>query len=226
MIMKDPWLSGNGYLKVLSVVAVVTILLIMFLPMLGMTVLLNMLLFVVYILWSSALLFVNRNLIHDTYVQPVVLVTLQMFASACVTRSLYCIIPQHFVGLAEMQKMTSDERYEFYRGVALIVGCFATSLVLENSAYAYASVAFLQMIKETGLIVVAAFALAMGLDTFTPRRLGLLALVVAGARVVIGPGVVVGPCVVVGDGVVVSGNRLKQEGELVQETGCPSQHPL
>jgi len=180
-IFQDSLRGGIQHHKALVVVAVVMCIMLMtLLPQLGPTVLLNMFLFCLFVVWSSSMLLVNKSLIHDTHVQPVVLVSLHMLASAIAMRGLYYSMPQYFPGLTEMEKMPSDQRSEVWRSVAMIAVCFGASLICDNSAYLYSSVPFLQMIKESGILVVAGLTLAMGLDTVSPQRWGLLALVVVG----------------------------------------------
>lgn len=142
----------------------------------------NLLLFVVYILWSSTILFTSKHLVHQgQFVHPVLLVTLHMLACSVFSGALYYSRPQWFPSIQEMQAMPSEEYRAAYRALASIAGCFAFSLVCENTAYFYSSVAFLQMIKETGLICVFAFCVVAGLDACSFKKLGYVMLILVGA---------------------------------------------
>lgn len=66
-----------------------------------------------------------------------------------------------------------------------IAVCGAVALVAGNSAYKHASVAFLQMVKESQIVTVYLFMLMAGLETFHFRRAIVLAFVAASAVVAV-----------------------------------------
>mmetsp|Transcript_57277 Transcript_57277/g.100326 ORF Transcript_57277/g.100326 Transcript_57277/m.100326 type:complete len:439 (-) Transcript_57277:56-1372(-) len=66
-----------------------------------------------------------------------------------------------------------------------IAVCGAVSLVAGNSAYKHASVAFLQMVKESQIVTVYLFSLMAGLETFHSRRAIVLAFITASAVVAV-----------------------------------------
>lgn len=181
--LNEAVILSDLHTKMIAVVATTSFLLLLALSWLvGLPYALDMLIFVVYIIWSSALLFVNKSLVHQVlYVHPVALVTLHQLTCTLLTQGLKRMMPQLFIGLQQLQDKTGQEHRDIYMSVAIISGCFAVSIAAENLSYFYSSVAFLQMIKETGLIIITALSVAMGLDIITPRRSGLLMLVVIGA---------------------------------------------
>lgn len=148
---------------------------------LGLNSILTILLAVVYVLWSSALIMVNSFVVQgDHYVHPLLLVTLHMLSCSVTMNGLRLIKPHWFDGFAKLQEMAWEDKREALKIILVVASCFAISLVAENAAYWYASVSLLQMIKETGLVLVAWCAIVFGLDSFVPRKWVLLLLIAAG----------------------------------------------
>lgn len=59
-----------------------------------------------------------------------------------------------------------------------IVGCFSAQLVLNNVAFMHSSVSFLQMMKESNVVLVYLFSLALALESFSCRRALVLLLII------------------------------------------------
>lgn len=116
----------------------------------------------------------------EHYVHPLLLVTLHMLSCSVSMNGLRLIKPHWFDGFAKLQEMSWEEKREALKIIPVVASCFAITLVAENSAYWYASVSFLQMVKETGLVLVAWCAIIFGLDSCVPRKWVLLLFCVAG----------------------------------------------
>jgi len=71
------------------------------------------------------------------------------------------------------------------RKVTPISVFFAASLVLTNMAYLHLSVAFLQMVKESGVILVYFFSILAALEAFTLRQCSILGLLLIGTALAI-----------------------------------------
>eukprot|EP00437_Effrenium_voratum_P039357 CAMPEP_0181471054 /NCGR_PEP_ID=MMETSP1110-20121109/38876_1 /TAXON_ID=174948 /ORGANISM="Symbiodinium sp., Strain CCMP421" /LENGTH=377 /DNA_ID=CAMNT_0023596059 /DNA_START=70 /DNA_END=1201 /DNA_ORIENTATION=+ len=124
--------------------------------------------------WSVALIFVSAALINynkflmnpSRFPYPVVLVFLHMLSGSLLGCALFLAKPGLFPALSDPdKKVIIDTEFMTFR--VLPVGLtFATSLILSNTAYKYASVAFLQMIKQSNVIIVFIFSLMIGLEKY------------------------------------------------------------
>ncbi|CAJ1396794.1 unnamed protein product [Effrenium voratum] len=124
--------------------------------------------------WSVALIFVSAALINynkflmnpSRFPYPVVLVFLHMLSGSLLGCALFLAKPSLFPALSDPdKKVIIDTEFMTFR--VLPVGLtFATSLILSNTAYKYASVAFLQMIKQSNVIIVFIFSLMIGLEKY------------------------------------------------------------
>jgi hypothetical protein len=64
------------------------------------------------------------------------------------------------------------------KNIIPIASLFALQLVLSNSAYLHSTVAFLQMLKEANIVLVYLLSLAVMVETFRWRNLGILVFIV------------------------------------------------
>eukprot|EP00913_Durusdinium_trenchii_P011004 g10329.t1 len=130
--------------------------------------------------WSIALITVSAALINynkylmspSRFPYPMVLVSLHMSCGSLLSCGLYMV--------------AVDATFLWSR--VLPVGlAFATSLICSNVAYEYASVPFLQMVKQSNVIIVFFLSLLAGLEQFRSNlALVLLCIVVATAFTVNG----------------------------------------
>mmetsp|Transcript_34979 Transcript_34979/g.74535 ORF Transcript_34979/g.74535 Transcript_34979/m.74535 type:complete len:381 (-) Transcript_34979:8-1150(-) len=131
------------------------------------------------IVTSAALISFNKYLIHpDRFPFAVPLVMLHMAVSFVLSACLRFVRPSLFPSLTNpAEKVPIDARL-FTKGLLPIGVFFVGQLVLSNTAYLYSSVAFLQMMKESNLVLVYSFSLLVALERFKYRNLRLLILIV------------------------------------------------
>jgi len=73
-----------------------------------------------------------------------------------------------------------DARF-YLKGVFPIAVFFATTLILSNMVYAHLSIAFIQMLKETGVVTTYILSLMTGLEIFSIRHLQVIVCLLVGA---------------------------------------------
>lgn len=132
-----------------------------------------------YIVISSCLIAYNKFLIHeDRFPYAICLVLLHaIFCSAC-TGILYLVKPSLFPSLTDPAQQVKVDADLILRGALPIAVLFSAQLVLSNTAYLHSSVAFLQMMKESNLVLVYTFSLVAALEKFSWRSIGILAFVI------------------------------------------------
>lgn len=134
---------------------------------------------IVYIIISSGLIAFNKYLIHpERFPFAVSVVLCHAGFSSVMASLLFLVMPSLFPSLT-----SSRERWEkgvvvdvkFLATIALpIAFLFSGELVLSNAAYLYSSTAFLQMLKESNLVLVYLFALVADQETFTWTKARIL----------------------------------------------------
>mmetsp|Transcript_44112 Transcript_44112/g.103067 ORF Transcript_44112/g.103067 Transcript_44112/m.103067 type:complete len:363 (+) Transcript_44112:108-1196(+) len=119
---------------------------------------------------SAALINYNKYLIHPTrFPYPVVLVFLHMLGGSILSSFLLLTNPALFPALTDPDKKIDISPNFLTRRVLPVGLLFTTSLILSNTAYQYANVAFLQMVKQSNVIIVFVFSLMLGLEQFRVR---------------------------------------------------------
>merc|ERR1719198_1962935 len=83
--------------------------------------------------------------------------------------------PEFFPALTDPDNRVVLDK-SLFLSILPVAVLFTAQLVLTNTAYLEASVAFLQMMKESNVVLVYMFSLVAGLELFSPHRM----LVVAG----------------------------------------------
>lgn len=139
-----------------------------------------------YIANSSALIAYNKYLItvgRFPFAVPLVF----MHATFCSLFAvfLYKLKPGMFPSLTDESKRINVDSNVIFKGAMPIAVLFSVQLALSNSAYLHSSVAFLQMMKEANLALVYTFSLAVALERFSWRNVGLLAAVLAATTLTI-----------------------------------------
>mmetsp|Transcript_144271 Transcript_144271/g.402095 ORF Transcript_144271/g.402095 Transcript_144271/m.402095 type:complete len:397 (+) Transcript_144271:91-1281(+) len=130
---------------------------------------------VLTILCSAGLISFNKYLIHPgRFPFAVPLVILHMAVSLALSAFLRVVKPSLFPSLTDPAARVRVDARLFARGLLPIAGFFVAQLVLSNTAYLHSSVAFLQMMKESNLVLVYLASLAAALEHFRCRNLGLL----------------------------------------------------
>jgi len=137
---------------------------------------------IVYILWAIHLSYANKYLDSPLHFpHPVSLVTIQMLTCALSSFLLYQAAPNMFPALMEVTSIPAKERAIFQQTVLVVAGCLVTTLVLENAALFYTSVAFLQMMKEVSLLMVFGLSILLKQEVLTYTKLLLLICVGVGS---------------------------------------------
>eukprot|EP00930_Biecheleria_cincta_P054938 TRINITY_DN41311_c0_g1_i1.p1 TRINITY_DN41311_c0_g1~~TRINITY_DN41311_c0_g1_i1.p1 ORF type:complete len:385 (+),score=52.00 TRINITY_DN41311_c0_g1_i1:103-1257(+) len=129
------------------------------------------------IIASSVLINYNKYLMHqDRFPFPMALVMLHNFTGTLFALVLLKLWPSLFPALTEPSQMVTLDRSFIFGKAGPVAFCFAGSLVLSNTAYRYANVAFLQMIKQTNVVTVYLISLVVGTEVF---KLNLLLVLIS-----------------------------------------------
>merc|ERR1740117_191907 len=128
---------------------------------------------------SAALINYNKYLMDDSSRFPFAayLVVCHMASGMLLTSLLRAVVPSLFASLEDEDKRSQIGWNYVLKKVLPIAIFFAASLVLSNTAYLYASVAYLQMLKEANVILVYVFSLAVGLELFVWRNVYILVFI-------------------------------------------------
>mmetsp|Transcript_5800 Transcript_5800/g.10407 ORF Transcript_5800/g.10407 Transcript_5800/m.10407 type:complete len:361 (+) Transcript_5800:128-1210(+) len=119
---------------------------------------------------SAGLIAYNKYLIHPSrFPYPVLLVFLHMLSGSFLSALLLLLCPQLFPALADPDRKVELSAAFLLRRVLPVGLAFATSLILSNTAYQYASIAFLQMVKGSNVIIVFLLSLIVGVEKFHAR---------------------------------------------------------
>jgi len=124
---------------------------------------------------SATLISYNKYLIHPArFPYPVVLVFLHMMGGSVLSGALLATCPSLFPALTDLDKKVDLSPSFLTRRVLPVGLAFTTSLILSNTAYQYASVAFLQMVKQSNVIIVFVLSLIIGIEQFRARMVLVL----------------------------------------------------
>mmetsp|Transcript_86309 Transcript_86309/g.252530 ORF Transcript_86309/g.252530 Transcript_86309/m.252530 type:complete len:530 (+) Transcript_86309:97-1686(+) len=121
-----------------------------------------------YIVASAAFISYNNYLVsNDRFPFAANLAMGHQVCGSLFLLVLYQLCPFLYPSLVEPQKRAKCFTLRFFlRGGLPIACCFSMQLVLSNFAYLYASVAFLQMMKEGNMVLVYCLSLLAGLERF------------------------------------------------------------
>jgi len=100
-----------------------------------------------------------------------------MFVSTILAYLLYLIMPSFFLSLSNPETRKLIDRSLYVNRLLPIALTFSASMVLSNQAYFYLSVAFLQMMKETNMVLVYTFSLLAGLEMFTWNHMKIIVVI-------------------------------------------------
>merc|ERR1719254_151359 len=123
----------------------------------------------------------NKIMMHDdVFPFPPLLTSLHMLGSLGMSLVLLSVAPGLFPSYKTIfkgQGKGEDTEGDFTMGpqglvnalspFVPIAACFTASLVTANSAYEYAAVSFLQMVKESQIGIIFALSVVFGVDKFT-----------------------------------------------------------
>jgi len=140
----------------------------------------------VFLFWASAVIISSTCLINynkylmrdDVFPFPVPLVMIHMLASTVFGLVLLQFFPSLFPSLkGTNQTATINVNYIVGR-VAPIALLQAASLTLSNTAYKYASVSLLQMMKQGNVLLVYMLSLVVGIEAFRGKQAVMLVFIV------------------------------------------------
>jgi len=138
------------------------------------------LLAVIMIVLSVGLINFNNYLMKKgrfPFAVPLVLIHMG-FCSVCAF-VLFVLKPERFPSLTDpVQKVTIDLRF-LCRGSLPIALVFSASLVLTNLAYSHLSIAFLQMVKESNVVLVYFFSVLVGIERFGWKQVAVVLSIIA-----------------------------------------------
>lgn len=139
-----------------------------------------------YICTSAALISFNKFLMHeDRFPFAVTLVVLHMGFASVFSLILLMVRPSFFPSLTDpIRKVTVDSNL-MVKTILPIAVLFSGQLVLSNTAYLHSSVAFLQMMKESNLVLVYVLSLFVALEQFRMRSVCILLFICAATSLTI-----------------------------------------
>jgi hypothetical protein len=141
---------------------------------------------IVYMAVSSGLITFNKYLMHsDRFPYAVSIGLLHMTCSFGFNALLFRMCPSLYPSLTDATQRVAIDRDLVVRVLLPISGCFAAQLVLSNVAFLHSSVAFLQMMKQSNVVLVYLFSLSLSLETFNFKRATVLLFIVGATALTI-----------------------------------------
>lgn len=141
---------------------------------------------IAYMAISTGLLGFNKYLMHvDRFPFAIFLGLLHMSASFGFNAVLFWLSPKFFPSLSDPEQNVSIDSGLVLNVLLPIAGCFAAQLVLSNVAFMHSSIAFLQMMKESNVVVVYLISLALALEKFDRRRATVLVFILGATALTI-----------------------------------------
>merc|ERR1719310_2631713 len=121
----------------------------------------------------------NKYLMHEgRFPYATTMVLIHSGFSAFCALMLFLIKPSLFPSLTDPDQKVSIDRSLILHGALPIAFLFSIQLVLSNTAYLHSSLAFLQMMKESNLVLVYVFSLIAALETFGWNKILLIAMII------------------------------------------------
>jgi len=142
----------------------------------------------VYIAISAFLISFNKYLMHPSrFPHAMALTSLHMLFSWICLFVLYCFRPSLFPSMvhSKVGPKILGVAADFGRGFVPLGLFFAIGLFASNYAYLYCSVAFLQFMKESNVVLVFCLSAAVGLQSFTRARAIAIAWIISGASMAV-----------------------------------------
>mmetsp|Transcript_78900 Transcript_78900/g.207140 ORF Transcript_78900/g.207140 Transcript_78900/m.207140 type:complete len:366 (-) Transcript_78900:81-1178(-) len=131
-----------------------------------------------YIGVSATLIMFNKYLMHEERFPFAVPLTLgHMGVSSMLLLGLLKAKPEMFPSLTDPDTRVVMDK-SLFASVMPVAGLFSAQLVLTNTAYLEASVAFLQMMKEGNIVLVYCFSLVLGLETWNYLRMCIVVCII------------------------------------------------
>lgn len=126
------------------------------------------------ILCSAAVINYNKFLISGRFPFPTHLVLCHMASGSIFSGLTLLMAPSLFPSFQDPARRAEINGKFLFSRVMPIALLFAASLVLSNVAYLYASVSFLQMMKQSNVVIVYVLSFFCGLEVLRARNLLIL----------------------------------------------------
>mmetsp|Transcript_116372 Transcript_116372/g.324268 ORF Transcript_116372/g.324268 Transcript_116372/m.324268 type:complete len:452 (-) Transcript_116372:205-1560(-) len=135
---------------------------------------------IAYMAISTGLITFNKYLLHETRFPFVIFIgMLHMSFSLLCNLVLFRLCPSLYPSLTDPERQVHIDQALVLQVLMPIAGCFGAQLVLSNMAFMHSSLAFLQMMKQSNVVLVYFFSLALSLESFSWKRILVLACIVA-----------------------------------------------
>lgn len=135
---------------------------------------------VVYVALSAGQIMFNKYLMDDErFPFAVVLVMIHMLATTAFNSGLFLLRPQLFPALSSERWAAAKQDGLLIYKITGICVLFSGVLVLSNSAYIKSSVPFLQMMKESNLVLVYLVSLVAAIEPLQGSRILVVTLMIA-----------------------------------------------
>jgi len=139
-----------------------------------------------YMAISTGLITFNKFLMHDgRFPFAIFIGAVHMICSFGFNCVLFHLCPSLYPSLTDREAKVDIDRGLVLRVLLPIAGCFALQLVLNNLAFMHCSVAFVQMMKESNVVLVYLFSLVLALETFNGKRVAILVFVISATAMTI-----------------------------------------
>jgi len=133
----------------------------------------------VYMVVSSGLITFNKYLMDESRCPFALFVALLHMSSCfCCNTALFKLRPDLYPSLTDEVLKVDIDQGLVLRILLPIACCFGAQLVLSNVALVHSSVAFLQMMKQSNVVLVYLFSLTLALEDFSWRRVAVLVFIV------------------------------------------------
>mmetsp|Transcript_137473 Transcript_137473/g.342940 ORF Transcript_137473/g.342940 Transcript_137473/m.342940 type:complete len:410 (+) Transcript_137473:48-1277(+) len=140
----------------------------------------------VYMAISTGLITFNKYLMHeDRFPYAIAIGVLHMSSSFGFNSLLLRLCPSLYPSLTDEEQKVEIDRSLILRVLIPIATCFAAQLILSNMAFMHSSVTMLQMMKQSNVVLVYIFSLALSLETFAFQRAAALGLIFAATALTI-----------------------------------------
>mmetsp|Transcript_10108 Transcript_10108/g.22741 ORF Transcript_10108/g.22741 Transcript_10108/m.22741 type:complete len:387 (-) Transcript_10108:114-1274(-) len=127
-----------------------------------------------YIMASAGLINYNKVVMTEVFPYATHLVLCHMVFGTCCNALLFTVAPSWFPSLTDpLKKVDADVGQLLWQAIPIAI-LYSISLIFSNVAYVYASVPFLQMMKQGNLVVMYVLSLIFGLETLCARNAALL----------------------------------------------------
>lgn len=139
---------------------------------------------IIYLAVSVSMITMNKFLLDKKrFPFPVHLVLIHMGATGLLMAILFLIKPSVFTSLTDPDKRDMITARLVLRSMLPLVVLFAFEMILGNAAYAFSSVAFLQMMKQSIVVWVYFLSIPAALETFSTPKLSILVFILAATMV-------------------------------------------